>query len=309
MLLFAVFFYFICLGNRFARYLDKTGFTVFAGCLNKRSAGAQSLLTTCSSRTHVVEVNTTRQESVSDAFIFVKDHLPSKGLCGIINNAGMDMLGDVELTPISLYKKGFELNLYGYIRVIKTFLPLIRHSKGRVLSVSSVRGRVSEPNQSNYITAKHGIETLTDSLRLEMIKFGVKVCIIEPGDFSNATAIGSEAVTKRKQLEINEMWELARNEVKQSYSKKYMDSWIDPPADSRVPKADITLVAEAVVHALCSVFPKHRYIVQGKWSIVPFDSWVLTYAHNFLPTWIMDKYMSIWKKRLVYAPTEYTPDD
>ena len=65
---------------------------------------------------------------------------------------------------------------------------------GRVVNVTSVRGRVVEPNQSNYSTAKHGIETLTDSLRLEMVKFGVKVSIIEPGNFGNATAIGSEAV-------------------------------------------------------------------------------------------------------------------
>jgi 3-hydroxybutyrate dehydrogenase len=60
--------------------------------------------------------------------------------------------------------------------------------------VSSVRGRIVEPNQSNYSTAKHAIETLSDSLRLEMIKFGVKVSIIEPGNFGNATAIGSKAV-------------------------------------------------------------------------------------------------------------------
>lgn len=59
--------------------------------------------------------------------------------------------------------------------------------------MSSVRGRVYEPCQGNYETAKHAIETLSDSLRLEMVKFGVNVIIIEPGDFSNATAIGSEA--------------------------------------------------------------------------------------------------------------------
>lgn len=60
--------------------------------------------------------------------------------------------------------------------------------------MSSVRGRMVEPDQSNYSTAKHAIETLSDSLRLEMQKFGVKVSIIEPGNFGHATAIGSAPV-------------------------------------------------------------------------------------------------------------------
>lgn len=79
-------FYSTCLGNRFARYLDDKGFTVFAGCLNKHSPGATSLKTECSSRIHVVEINVTRQESVSDAFDNVMKHLPSKGLIFFLNN-------------------------------------------------------------------------------------------------------------------------------------------------------------------------------------------------------------------------------
>ncbi|XP_060567760.1 retinol dehydrogenase 7-like, partial [Ruditapes philippinarum] len=171
----------------------------------------------------------------------------------------------------------------------------------RVINVSSVRGRIVEPNQSNYSTAKHAIETLSDSLRLEMIKFGVKVSIIEPGNFGNATAIGSEAVIKRNNQEIDEMWESARDEVKQSYSKEFLQSWINPPVGGWPPKADSTAVAKKVVHALCSAYPKHRYLIQGKGSIVPFvDEFVaLSLVHNMLPTWIVNAYMSWWKKKLV----------
>ncbi|XP_060567765.1 D-beta-hydroxybutyrate dehydrogenase, mitochondrial-like [Ruditapes philippinarum] len=291
------------LGNRCARHLDSYGYIVFAGCLNKNSSGAQSLKTDCSSRLRIVEVNATKQKSIEDALSYIEKHLPNKGLWGVVNNAGMDMLGDVELTPVSLYEKCFELNLYGYIRVMKIFLPLIRQSKGRVINMSSVRGRVYEPCQGNYETAKHGIETLSDSLRLEMVKFGVKVIIIEPGDFSNATAIGSEPQIRRNQLEVDEIWESARSEVKQSYTKKGIDSWIQPPKGGWPPKADSTAVAKAVAHALSSEIPKHRYLVQGKWAKVPFDSWFLTYAHNWLPTFIVDKYMSYWKKDLVYPST------
>lgn len=68
--------------------------------------------------------------------------------------------------------------------------------------MSSVRGRIVEPCQSNYSTAKHGIETVSDSLRLEMYKFGVRVSIIEPGNFGNATAIGSEPVASNQTFDI-----------------------------------------------------------------------------------------------------------
>lgn len=59
---------------------------MFAGCLNKHSPGATSLKTECSSRIHVLEINVTRQESVSDALDYVKKHLPSKGLTFLLNN-------------------------------------------------------------------------------------------------------------------------------------------------------------------------------------------------------------------------------
>ena len=66
------------------------------------------------------------------------------------------------------------------------------------------------------------------------------------------------------------MWESARDEVKLSYSKKYLESWINPPVGGWPPKADSTVVAKAAAHALCSASPKHRYLIQGKGSIVPF---------------------------------------
>jgi hypothetical protein len=73
------------------------------------------------------------------------------------------------------------------------------------------------------------------------------------------------------------MWESARDEVKQSYSKEFLQSWINPPVGGWPPKADSTAVAKKVAHALCSAYPKHRYLIQGKGSIVPFvDEFVVS---------------------------------
>ncbi|KAL4238763.1 hypothetical protein ACF0H5_003471 [Mactra antiquata] len=285
------------LGNQFARHLDDLGFVVFAGCLNTKSPGAVSLTKECSRRLHVIEMNTTSDESIQRAVETVKKQLPKKGLWGIINNAGMNMLGDVELSPVTLYEKGFNLNMYGYIRVMKSFLPFIRQSKGRIINVSSVRGRLCEPNQSNYSTAKHAIETISDSLRLEMKKFGVKVSIIEPGNLGQATAIGASHVIERNKSELDEMWQSVREEVKEAYSWSYMEAMLSKPVGGWPPKADSSVVARAVEHALCSGLPKYRYLIQGEGSIVFFadEFVVLTLLHNIIPTWITDKYIVFWK--------------
>ncbi|XP_045171485.2 D-beta-hydroxybutyrate dehydrogenase, mitochondrial-like [Mercenaria mercenaria] len=162
------------LGFAFARHFDELGFIVFAGCLNEKGDGARQLKSDCSKRLHIVEIDVTKEESVSSAFQYVKKHTARKELWGIVNNAGINFRGEVEFTTVSLYERTFNINLYGPIRVTKEFLPLIRQSKGRVVNITSVHGLMTLPVQSNYETAKHGVETLSDSLRLEMKKFGVK---------------------------------------------------------------------------------------------------------------------------------------
>lgn len=75
------------------------------------------------------------------------------------------------------------------------------------------------------------------------------------------------------------MWNSARAEVRQSYSKRYLQSWINPPVGGWPPKADSTVVAKAVAHAVCSGHPKHRYLIQGKGSIVPIADEFVVHTH------------------------------
>jgi len=65
---------------------------------------------------------------------------------------------------------------------------------GRVINITSVHGRITLPRISNYTEAKHAVETWSDSLRLEMNKFGVQVTIVEPGMFAAGTSIFSETM-------------------------------------------------------------------------------------------------------------------
>lgn len=81
------------------------------------------------------------------------------------------------------------VNLFGVIRMTKSFLPLIRKSQGRIVNVSSILGRVAQPLSGVYCITKFGIEAFSDVLRLEMKPFNVKVSTIEPGNFVSVTNV------------------------------------------------------------------------------------------------------------------------
>lgn len=67
------------------------------------------------------------------------------GLWGVVNNAGvLGYVGDGEILPIKLYKKYFDVNFIGSVEVTQVFLPLIRQSKGRIISISSMAGNCCE---------------------------------------------------------------------------------------------------------------------------------------------------------------------
>ena len=67
------------LGFLFAKCLDKQGFTVFAGCLNDQSEGAQKLRAECSERMHAIHIDVTKDDTILDAFQYVKKNLPTNG--------------------------------------------------------------------------------------------------------------------------------------------------------------------------------------------------------------------------------------
>lgn len=95
----------------------------------------------------------------------------------------------VNLRNFILWTQLVSVNLFGLIRVTKAFLPLIRKYQGRVVNLSSILGRSVDHYTGPYAITKFGIEAFSDTLRLEMRPFNVKVSIIEPGNYLLATNI------------------------------------------------------------------------------------------------------------------------
>jgi NAD(P)-dependent dehydrogenase (short-subunit alcohol dehydrogenase family) len=100
----------------------------------------------------------------------------------LINNAGIIYVTTVEDTRLEDWRRQFETNFFGVVRVTQAVLPHMRtRRRGRILMMSSVSGIITPPTYGPYSSSKHAMEGLSNALRLEMYPFGVEVILIEPG--------------------------------------------------------------------------------------------------------------------------------
>ncbi|XP_077365825.1 D-beta-hydroxybutyrate dehydrogenase, mitochondrial [Festucalex cinctus] len=211
-------------GLAIAEHLHKLGFTVFAGCLlkDKGGEGAKVLEEFHSERMKVVQLDVCNDEQVNSAARFVRDNLEDseRGLWALVNSAGVSTFGGVEFTSMEAYKEVSEVNLWGTIRVTKALLPLIRRAKGRVVNVSGLYSRMGNIAQSPVCVSKYGVEAFSDCLRYEMKSWGVKVCIIEPGNFAAAAGTLSRDVLASA---ANKLWASASRDIREDYGKVRFD--------------------------------------------------------------------------------------
>jgi NAD(P)-dependent dehydrogenase (short-subunit alcohol dehydrogenase family) len=102
----------------------------------------------------------------------------------VVNNAGIAIAGAVEDTSIEEAHQQFDVNFFGILRVCRTVLPAFRRrGSGYIVNIGSIGGLIGIPYQGLYSASKFALEGLSESLRLEVGRFGVHVVLIEPGDY------------------------------------------------------------------------------------------------------------------------------
>ena len=128
----------------------------------------------------ILELDVDNEESVNRAIKTVSE---KKGRIDVlVNNAGYGMWGTVEDVSIDEFKKQFETNFFSIIRLIQKVAPIMRkQGSGNIVNISSVAGRIGFPVSPAYISSKFALEGLSESLRFELMPFGINVIIIEPG--------------------------------------------------------------------------------------------------------------------------------
>jgi len=206
------------IGHEVARHLDALGCTVFAGCQNTASEGAQRLRVEASPRLTLVNMDVSQPKMVDMAVRYIEENLPTNcnGLWAVINNAGTCVCGEFDWQTLDQIQTQVSTNILGSLTVTKHCLPLLKQSGGRLINVSSVATNHPYPGLSVYTATKHAIRGFSEVLRMELSKFKVPVVTIQPGDFSKATNLLNNH-HRNMNMMWSEMTDLAREEYKQFF--------------------------------------------------------------------------------------------
>ncbi len=130
------------------------------------------------------KLDVTSAEDIKSAFDFISQ---DDGKLDILfNNAGFGQPGALEDLSVEALREQFETNLFGNFALTKEMLGLLRNAKTpKIIQNSSVLGYISLKYRGAYNASKYALEGLSDTLRLELEPFGIKVCLIEPGPISS----------------------------------------------------------------------------------------------------------------------------
>jgi NAD(P)-dependent dehydrogenase (short-subunit alcohol dehydrogenase family) len=242
------------MGAATARELARRGFHVLAGV--RRDVDADALRGN-GIEPHILDI--TVEADVAAIAARVKHDSQGLPLRALINNAGVAINAPVEALPIAQWRKQFEVNLFGHVAMIQALMPSLLRSSGTVVNISSVGGKVALPTYPAYAGSKFALEALSDSLRREVGRLGVKVVVVEPGAVKTAmaergvaTADGLKDGMTADQLQrygelIDAMSNLARSFDKDGVSSERAAKVIAKAATASHPRTRYTIGRDAAI--------------------------------------------------------------
>ena len=174
-------------------------------------------------------------------------------LDGLVNNAGIVIACPLEVLPVADLRRQFEVNLFSHAQVIQAFLPGLRAARGRIINMSSIAGRISNPFMGAYCASKHALEAYSDALRMELAPWGIRVVLIEPGPIKTPIWEKSEAAAREILESVEpEEWEIYHEGIQRMGEVAELSIRVAPQASK---------VARCVSHALESALARRRYPV------------------------------------------------
>jgi NAD(P)-dependent dehydrogenase (short-subunit alcohol dehydrogenase family) len=161
------------IGRAIAQHLASQGWDVLAGVRTPQDADALTALN--AQRISAVILDVTDAEHIASLPAVLPDRLDA-----VVNNAGVVVAGPMEAVTADGWRKQLEVNVIGQLAVTKAVLPKLRESRGRVVFISSVNGRLSMPLIGAYAASKFALEAAADALRMELRPWRIPVVIVEP---------------------------------------------------------------------------------------------------------------------------------
>ena len=173
------------IGRAIAQVLVRRGVHVFGSVRSQKDAAAFTAELGQGVTPLVFDVTDPR--GIAEAARLVRDRLGGRALAGLVNNAGIAVFGPLMHIPLEEFRRQMEVNLVGPLAVTQAFLPLLGADRalsggpGRIVNIGSIGGKVATPFLGPYCASKFAIEGLSESLRRELLLYGIDVIVVGPG--------------------------------------------------------------------------------------------------------------------------------
>mmetsp|Transcript_5078 Transcript_5078/g.11031 ORF Transcript_5078/g.11031 Transcript_5078/m.11031 type:complete len:314 (-) Transcript_5078:914-1855(-) len=279
------------IGRSIALHYAEKGWTVY-GTVRKKEDGL-NLQKDCNNIKFLV-MDVTNEASIKAAVAQLEGELGPAGLTVLVNNAGIGGIGPLELSSTEVFKKVFEVNVFGVAAVTRNCLPLLRKARAagaspRIIMMSSVAGRISTALGAVYCSSKWALEALCDTLRLELAAQGIKTVAIEPGYVRTAIAdkLNDSGISIISSCNSSTTSELYENWMKESIrnvelSFKY----------SAIPMSEVLVEVDK---AVALPRPAARYVVSAQ---MRFAVWLRSCVSDLTWDWLFTYLDATDRRRL-----------
>ncbi|HBK93157.1 MAG TPA: oxidoreductase [Parvularcula sp.] len=263
------------IGRAIAKSLTDAGWRVFGSVRRERDAIEAAAALGGNFSPLIFDV--TDEAGIARGADAVRAALKGETLGALVNNAGIAVGGPVACLNMDDLKRQIDINVYGPIRAIKAFAPLLGADRvqngppGRIVNMSSVAGKIASPFMSPYAMSKHALEAMSESLRREMVMHGIDVVIVGPGAIRTPIWAKADEIDFEQYRRTDYFSDLERMKgMMQSFGEQGLEAGA---------------VGKLVLGILMSAKPKTRYaILKNK-----FMMWTLP---NLLPKRMVDSFVA-----------------
>jgi len=238
------------IGYAAALRLTKAGYTVFGSVRNEDNA--KRLQIELGENYHPLIFDVTDASAIEESAEYVTKVVGDNGIDALINNSGIALGGPILELPVDVFRKQFEVNVFGIITVTQVFSKLLgaykgSHHQGKIIMISSVAGKRSYPFVGPYSASKHALEGMSDALRRELMLYGIDVILVEPGPVK--TDIWKKMPDPENNIFLQSDFEPALRKFNSMF-KQLENKGLD---------ADV--IAKRIEKIINSISPKTRYVL------------------------------------------------
>jgi NAD(P)-dependent dehydrogenase (short-subunit alcohol dehydrogenase family) len=173
------------IGYASSKLFIENGYRVFGSVRNE--ADADKVSNELGSNFVPLIFDVTDEAAVKNSVKIVEDQIGEQKLSGLINNAGLGVMGTIQSLSAEQFKYQFDVNVLGVFHCCQAYLDLLGADKnrngdpGKIINISSISGEIGMPFMSAYNMSKFGLEGFSEGIRRELLMYGIDVVVIAPG--------------------------------------------------------------------------------------------------------------------------------